>query len=73
MSKRWSVNFWGPGGEAFLAIMVRAESVRPVWRDNGTGNSGWHSLTLALLGFGVSLTYWRRAKQPDVYGDGGVA
>lgn len=65
MSKRFSVSWLTPSEYDFFAIMVRAEFVPSV-----NGCKGWYSLTLALLGFGVYLTMWR---DPDVYGDGGVA
>ena len=73
MSKRFSVNAWGPGADQVEIIRLHIDWQCPY----GSYESlelypGWLCLSVVLFGFGVSLTYWRHHK-PDVYGDGGVA
>lgn len=75
MSKRFSVSAWRPyfDGSEFNVIGASLDWAPPLARPGtGISSAGWFCLTVSLLGFGVSLTYWRHHK-PDVYGDGGVA
>lgn len=69
MSKRFSVNGWLPGRGQFSLASLRSDWSEPFVL-GGEEIVGWFCVTAELLGFGVSLTYWRHA---DVYGDGGVA
>lgn len=70
MSKRWSLEAWRPRRGKFVLIQLSADWCEAMIFEDAYSPSGWFCVTSELLGFGVSLTYWRR---PDVYGDGGVA
>lgn len=76
MSKRWSLTTFGPGRRSFDLVRVSFDwqEPYPAWDGEGaTINAGWFNLSAGVFGFSFSLTYWRYPKQPDVYGDGGVA
>lgn len=70
MTKRWSVNAWHPAVTRDYGSF-RVAHVSIDWVAPGKGwESGHMTMTVCLLGFGLSVTRWT---QPDVYGDGGEA